>query len=52
MAEAQKTISDFSSLAKNSKLRLLRFSCLFQTKAGQAPEIVGWKAVQRIQVQT
>lgn len=52
MAEAQKTISDFSSLAKIRNYGYSAFPVYSKPKAGQAPEIVGWKAVQRIQVQT
>ena len=52
MAEAQKTISDFSSLAKIQNYGYSAFPVYSKPKAGQAPEIVGWKAVQRIQVQT
>lgn len=52
MADAQKILSDFSSLAKIQNYGYSAFPVYSKPKEGEAPQIMGWKAIQRIQVKT
>lgn len=52
MAEAQKAIADFSSLAQIQNYGYSTYPVYTNPKEGQAAEIVGWKAIQKIQVKT